>query len=300
MRDSIFATPSEPVFNFNSFSLSPTLLEESLHVLAEENEKSIDDDTGNHGLFKDEKLIEFIFRICQKLELSPPTRYVAVELFDRFMAKHISELYDIVRTSSSADRKGEWDRVEKRIKEQLPLRLISSIQVASKLVSHYKALTPSKSRKLLSSFNINYTTASVAKSEIRILKTLNFKVAVSTPLTFIETLLEILGLNSPTIKVKIIHEIGTKVLDAFYLNRRRILKKLCNSTSSESSEHNISLLGSDYLLLATAIIVAATYFVEDCHCEMMVEQLVAITHIPIKDIIGFANILVQEVLDATV
>ena len=55
MKSRIFATPTEPVFNLKEFALSPNLLEESLHILAEENEKSIDAilETDKFGLFKD-------------------------------------------------------------------------------------------------------------------------------------------------------------------------------------------------------------------------------------------------------
>ncbi len=55
MRNSIFLTPSEPIFNLKSFSLSPDLLEESLHVLAEENEKAIgEEEIENYGIFKED------------------------------------------------------------------------------------------------------------------------------------------------------------------------------------------------------------------------------------------------------
>lgn len=53
MRTRIFATPSEPHFNLESFSLSPNLLEESLNILAEENEKLIDSAEKTFCCFKD-------------------------------------------------------------------------------------------------------------------------------------------------------------------------------------------------------------------------------------------------------
>ena len=56
----------------------------------------------------------------------------------RFMGKHISELYETVRNSSGKDRQTDWNNVEQRVKEQLPLRAVTCIQVSSKLASHYK------------------------------------------------------------------------------------------------------------------------------------------------------------------
>lgn len=149
------------------------------------------------------------------------------------MERHIRELYDTVRSSSSKDRQNDWLNVEQRLQEQIPLRAVSCIQVASKLATHYKvnspsncfkaflkliyiqilfsifnqtcyasliflflqtqALNPTKSKRLLASLGYHYTIAGVIKSEVRLLKTLEFCVAVSTPLTFIETLLEVIG-----------------------------------------------------------------------------------------------------------
>ena len=53
MKTRIFATPSEPHFNLESHSLSPNLLEESLNILAEENDKLIDSAKDNVCYFKD-------------------------------------------------------------------------------------------------------------------------------------------------------------------------------------------------------------------------------------------------------
>ena len=67
-----------------------------------------------------------------------------------------------------------------------------------------------------------------------------------------------LGLNDANIKVKLIHEVALKLLDAYYLKRRSILAQLCRSAINEVKIRDIALLGADYLLLATAIILAAS------------------------------------------
>ena len=54
------------------------------------------------------------------------------------MLKHIQEVYDAVRSSSSKDKQADWRSVESRLKEQFPLRASSCVQVASKMTSHYK------------------------------------------------------------------------------------------------------------------------------------------------------------------
>ena len=54
------------------------------------------------------------------------------------MIKHICSLYQFIQTSSAVDKLKDWNDVEARIKVQMPLRLLSCVQLASKLSSHRK------------------------------------------------------------------------------------------------------------------------------------------------------------------
>lgn len=137
------------------------------------------------------------------------------------MAKHVCSLYELIRSNSEENQRRDWNDVENRIKMQLPLRAVSCVQLASKLTSHYKvcspneltqcfdpstgeaytqdvfsyfqAISPGKARRFLNSIGHRYTTNSILKSEIRVLKTLDYQTLVNSPLTFLETILEILG-----------------------------------------------------------------------------------------------------------
>ena len=52
--------------------------------------------------------------------------------------KHIYTLYQIIQSSSAVDKQKDWDEVEGRLKVQIPLRMLSCAQIASKLSSHSK------------------------------------------------------------------------------------------------------------------------------------------------------------------
>lgn len=54
------------------------------------------------------------------------------------MTTHIAELREIVKSSSSAEKKLDWSSVESRIKDQVVLRGMTCVQIASKVTSHYK------------------------------------------------------------------------------------------------------------------------------------------------------------------
>lgn len=68
-KNRIFGTPLEPFFNNNSLGLSPSLLEDSLHTLAENNEKNMENANEKQGYFKNGKsagknyLLRNFFRI---------------------------------------------------------------------------------------------------------------------------------------------------------------------------------------------------------------------------------------------
>lgn len=54
------------------------------------------------------------------------------------MAKHVCGLYELIRSNSDTNQQRNWKEVENRVKTQLPLRVMSCVQLASKLTSHYK------------------------------------------------------------------------------------------------------------------------------------------------------------------
>ena len=109
------------------------------------------------------------------------------------MRAHVSSLLHHVHRSCKPDRDRNWEAVEERLKSQLPLRILSCVQLGSKLCSHYKALTPGRVKDFLSSEGHLYSNNAILQSEIRVLNTLSFSVQVTSPLVYIETLLETLG-----------------------------------------------------------------------------------------------------------
>jgi len=55
----------------------------------------------------------------------------------RFMKQHVRDLYDHVRArSTAANVAGEWQTVLKRVRSQLPLRVITCCRLAGQLASN--------------------------------------------------------------------------------------------------------------------------------------------------------------------
>ena len=53
----------------------------------------------------------------------------------------------------------------------------------------------SKAKRFLLEMGQNYTANSILQSELRVLKTLDFQVAILTPLDYVETILQVLGVT---------------------------------------------------------------------------------------------------------
>lgn len=298
--DKIFGTPTEPLFNEKSNGISPDILQEWLTTLAVLNSKHVDVSLKHEGLFKAGKSAEFVFLTCERLKLSADAKYCAVELFDRFMLKHVNDLYSHVLKTNSKKQKKDWNLILDRIKNQVTLRLVSCCQIASKLTSHYKVVTASKARRFLNEGGHRYTQESILQSELRILKTLDFQVTTPSTLVYIETILEILGYNEPDTEIKVYYEISLKVLEIVYLKFSDIYNSLFqiivqHQTFSQDEVRSLCQVKSDKLLLAVSVIAAAVY-VTGFKSDKIIECLHLITKIPLEDIVDFATIIIQIII----
>ena len=56
-----------------------------------------------------------------------------------------------------------------------------------------QSISANKARRFLNSIGHRYTIESVLKSELRVLKTLDYHIMITTPLNYLEAILEILG-----------------------------------------------------------------------------------------------------------
>ncbi|KAI0227109.1 Cyclin N-terminal domain-containing protein 1 [Lamellibrachia satsuma] len=300
----IFGTPPEPFFNMKPIGMSADLLEEWLIVLANENQQNMSSATHKQGYFKNGDSAEFVFLTCERLKLPPETRYLALELFDRFMVRHIQDLYVHVQNMSSKNRKQDWLVVMDRVRNQVLLRAVSCCQLASKLTSHYKVVTARKAWNTLNEFGHRYTNDSILQSELRVLKTLDYKVMLPSPLLYIETLLEILGHNDSSAEVKMYHGVCLKVLDVVYMWRRDIYKKLFQLATgrfetSTKERAKFATVEQDYMLLAVAVIASTSYILNQTLTHRVIKNLSQITRIPNDDILDFATVIVQMIVEGS-
>ena len=294
-----FASPPEPLFNEKAVGMEPELLDETLQMLAKENEKnmlSVDDEC--KGIFKSGGRAIYMFMLCKHFKLGFEEQNIAVELFSRFMSHHIAELMQHVLDTKNTDNPIEWCHVEERIKHQITLRAVTCVQLASKVSSHYTIISLGGAKRFLTAHGFRYATNSILQSEIRVLKTLNYHVHPPIPLTYVEALLEVLGHNNPCIKVKHLHGICLSVLELYYIQRHSVytkLKRIAGITNNQKTR--ATSIEKDNMLTGSAIIGGAAYLLNKHTSDFIIEQLSKITEIICEDISDFAAVLIEQVLN---
>ena len=291
-----FGSPPEPIFNETKNGLSRELLQDSLKLLASKNEAAVtrNEQDETEGCFKTKSPVVFLFELCQHFGLRPEVQYWAAELFHRFMLNHIIELYEHVKDSQKTESPIQWSDVENRLKHQIVLRAVSCVQLASKLSSHYSIVSLGRAKAFLTSCGFRYATASIVQSEVRVLKTLDFKVHYPTPVEFLEALLGALGHNDKNIRVKQLHGIALKVLDVFYLSRSQIFSKLRKVVGPEKA-NSAAAIEADLMLLAASVITAAAFILDQSNSDYVMGHLSQITCIVNEDILNFTSVLLEEI-----
>lgn len=267
-------------------------------MLAKENEKnmlSMDDEC--KGIFKSGKRAVYIFLLCKHFKLVYEEQSVALELFSRFMSRHVVELLQYVRETQKTDSPIEWSLVEEKVKHQITLRAVTCVQLASKVSSHYTIVSVGSAKQFLTTRGFRYATNSILQSEIRVLKTLNYQVHPPIPLTYVEALLEVLGHNSPCIRVKHLHGICLGILELYYIQRDSVYTKLKRIAGISNNQKSRAIrVEKDNMLTGSAIVGAAAFVLNRSTSDFVIDQLSRITEIVSEDISDFSAVLIEQVL----
>ncbi|KAF0295905.1 Cyclin N-terminal domain-containing protein 1 [Amphibalanus amphitrite] len=148
-----------------------------------------DDLLAHYGVFGAPETGHLLLYFTRRLGQPPSVFFRALQLFERFMETHMAEMHQYIVTKVERDsRQKEWKNLLERIRSQAILRMLSCIQISSKLALHYKILTTKRVKSLLREVKHCYSLESVVNSEVRILKTLKYKWRDNWPQSFFNTI----------------------------------------------------------------------------------------------------------------
>jgi len=188
-----------------------------------ENMRDVTDAGFDSCLFRSKNIVELTFEFCEKLHLSAPTRYLALEVFDQFMPKFLIESREKCQQTNQS-----WDDISAVIERQVPMRILSCIQLASKYSEKERRLKPEQIVSILSCEAEKYGLRTVLNSEMRVFQTVGFSVRLRTALDTIETLLGALSrrcaFSAPDQTYWL--EQSVAVLDLVMFNWRVLFEKL--------------------------------------------------------------------------
>ncbi|KAM9520632.1 cyclin N-terminal domain-containing protein 1 isoform 3-T3 [Guaruba guarouba] len=246
---------------------APEAIEDALMRLAAENERHLSALPEEAGCFREPRIVEFMFLLADKWRLDQAARYQAVELLERFMTKQVEQMAKSSRKHCEQGGGSSWSSLEEQIYNTFVLRLVSCIQLASKLSLHY---------------NVN----------------------VSTPLAYVELLLEVLGYNGCFLPTKPLHQMCIELLDFSYLSRDAIYDTLLKTTIENSAPSKLQVakfltVKEDFMLLAVGIISTSMFILNPGHWKQVVEHLNCITGITSQSIREFSNAVLKQVIGST-
>ncbi|XP_041672189.1 cyclin N-terminal domain-containing protein 1 isoform X2 [Cheilinus undulatus] len=247
--------------------------------------------------------MEFIFLITAELRLDPLAGYHAAELLQRFMVKHLTDLFITPTPQGAATDppKSYEGAVFGMLKEKFPLIIFSCLQLASKMSLHSHMINNSIAVHFLHSAGFSVSKKDVLESELMVLKGLDFRLDAQNPLTYVEILLEVLGHNEPSIPVDRLHPLCLHVLQFVSLQRTAIYGSLLAATvqwgspSTEQREKFVTVT-EDCMLLGVNVIAVATFIVIFEEWEQVLKELSHITGITQKSIRDFACVTLKHII----
>lgn len=244
------------------FGIAPCdVIEDILLGLANDNEHTLGHLSEHAGSFKQPKVIEIVFLLSEHWGQDNSTKYQAVELLDRFMILHVEELYKSSAESLNVLEGQRWSSIKDILCDMFMLHLASCIRITSKLHFHNNVINNHMALQFLRSAGYSYKKEDLLKSEITVLKTLNFRINIHSPFTYVETLLEVLGHNGCSLRLKDVYDMCVMVLDLVYLLRTPLYEAILKASVDHSIPTSLQSskfleVREDQMLLGTGVISA--------------------------------------------
>ncbi|PAV90016.1 hypothetical protein WR25_12889 [Diploscapter pachys] len=305
-----------PQFNYPPAFLNESLWPDWIYTLGKQNADRISScvDTAGQCDFLSAKTVRYIFTVCMRLRLPNDVRYIAVQIFQKYMSRqlrHLVRFFDNLEENKAAESVdallAEWEKVETNMSRQLPLRILSVIQIASKVSSFHDSLSTVETAAALRALGHAYTQKAMLKSEIRILKIISYQIPDS-PLSYIEAVISIFYTPRTIENIESLYHHCLLYLDIFLLNQREVIISLYRKVTFNDTlmsqeqirvetEKYIERTRNNFYLVASGVVSAAAQTIfSDEIAEWACSQIVSRIAISRADMANFADALLSVVL----
>uniref|UniRef100_H2SW35 Cyclin N-terminal domain containing 1 n=1 Tax=Takifugu rubripes TaxID=31033 RepID=H2SW35_TAKRU len=211
--------------------------------------------------FRDARLTEYIFLMTKELKLDPAAGFHAVEILQKFIVKHLSELLT-EPTPQGATEGGMFDM----LKENFPVLIFSCVQLSSKLSFLTQRIDNDTAVRFLHSVGHSVSKQALLESELMVLKVLEY---TNMKKSFLER---------------------KAIFDSLL---KANLRKLPNSTLNREKFVAVT---EDYMLLGVGVIAVASFIHWLEKWKQIVEELSHITGISSRSISDFARVTLMHIV----
>ncbi|XP_057341617.1 cyclin N-terminal domain-containing protein 1-like [Microplitis mediator] len=242
-------------------------------------------------------VVKIVFLIMKHFGLNTNTKYLALNLYHKFTENQFQK---INKENRNDKRSNKWKFMRNKIVNLAKLRLMTCIQLASKLDSYCTCFGISKVVSALELIDQlknqqhEYSFETVLYSEFEVFKIIHFQIKLITPLDCIEILLSLLNFQN----LSELRSITIDILDLTFLRHQQLLSQLklikfSSTTKKTSNRLQFLHLEKELLFLSSTIIVCALSFlnIEKTVSHNIVEKLSALIYIDIDDIYTVAYII---------
>lgn len=124
------------------------------------------------------KVIEFIIYNCEQNNLSLTERYLTIDICKIFIHMLFFDVEEIHDKKSLTDKEWEdkWDKLSTGFCENLHLRIMSCIELATKMNSRKHHIKPKHIQAYLLKFGLHYTLETIVRSTYLVFKVIRFQV----------------------------------------------------------------------------------------------------------------------------
>uniref|UniRef100_A0A665WCY9 Cyclin N-terminal domain containing 1 n=1 Tax=Echeneis naucrates TaxID=173247 RepID=A0A665WCY9_ECHNA len=237
--------------------------------------------------------------------LDPLVGYHAIELLQRFMVKHLTDLLTTPTPPGAVavQPRSYEDAVLVKMKKKFPLIVFSCVKLASKLSLHAHIIDNNTAVHFLNSVGHRVSKQTLLDLELMILKGLDFRLNTPNPLTYVEILLEVLGktINTSKVPVERLYDLCHHVLQFVCLQKTAIYDTLLKTTIQQGSpsreqREKFVTVTEDCMLLGVGVIAVAAFILRVKNWEKVVGELSHITGISTKSISDFAHVTLMHLM----
>uniref|UniRef100_A0A914QEA9 Cyclin N-terminal domain-containing protein n=1 Tax=Panagrolaimus davidi TaxID=227884 RepID=A0A914QEA9_9BILA len=157
---------TEPEFLDEIYAIPDELTDEILTELITDNTQYVESLPYGMGSYLSTDIVQYMFTICVRLRLPDDVKYLAMDIFDRYMKIQGQTMYDAIAVlnRSNSTKFKIWEKIEASLSRQLTLRICTAIQIASKIHSFHHSLALHNVKVMLQALGFPYTEKAIEKS----------------------------------------------------------------------------------------------------------------------------------------